>query len=346
MTDRLLTIITPFYNSMEFLEIPMNSVLKQTYQNWEYICVDDCSTDGTLEKLRQYAAKDPRIKVIAHEKNSGSAAGGFNTGILAAEGTHIQLLGHDDELSPDLLENIAKRIDETNADVIIPDARIVSKGISENIDTFDLIGIMPVSKGIDKFKTNDRNVILSGRKAFALSINWRIHDWSCFSANLIKKCGKINEDVMNGDELWTRTLFLNADKIAFCAGKYVYLRRKESITNKINAKSFDVFRVQQKLLELLKAHKFGKNEFKTWKKDTLFKIQCHSYRYIFNKQMLTPDEQKIVENTLRQAWKTAFRECWHDIRFYLTWLKIKNNANRYKKYICLKNKLEKKGMLS
>lgn len=68
MTDRLLTIITPFYNSMEFLEIPMNSVLNQTYQNWEYICVDDCSTDGTLEKLRQYAAKDPRIKVIAHEK--------------------------------------------------------------------------------------------------------------------------------------------------------------------------------------------------------------------------------------------------------------------------------------
>ena len=122
--------------------------------------------------------------------------------------------------------------------------------------------------------------------------------------------------------------------------------RKESITNKINAKSFDVFRVQQKLLELLKAHKFGKNEFKTWKKDTLFKIQCHSYRYIFNKQMLTPDEQKIVENTLRQAWKTAFRECWHDIRFYLTWLKIKNNANQYKKYLCLKNKLEKKGMLS
>ena len=65
MTDRLLTVITPFYNSTEFMDFPLNSVLYQTYQNWEYICVDDCSTDGTLEKLQEYAAKDPCIKVIA-----------------------------------------------------------------------------------------------------------------------------------------------------------------------------------------------------------------------------------------------------------------------------------------
>ena len=344
MTDRLLTVITPFYNSMEFIDVPINSMLNQTYQNWEYICVDDCSTDGTLEKLREYAAKDSRIKVIARKKNSGCAAGGFNTGILAATGTHIQLLGHDDELSPDLLENIARRIDETNADVVIPDARIVGKGISEDLETFDMVGIAPDKKKKKRFKTNDRSVVLSGREAFVLSMNWRIHSWASFSAELIKKCDKLNEEVMNPDELWTRILFLNADKVAFCEGQYIYLRRKESISNKLNAKSFDVFRVQQKVLELLKENKFGKNEFKIWKKDTLSRLQCHSYRYLFNKQMLSEAEQKEAEETLRQAWKMTFKACCLNIKFYLTTLKIYGNVRRYKKYCRLRDKLQKKGM--
>ncbi len=345
MSNRLLTIITPFYNSTDFLETPMNSVLNQTYQNWEYICVDDHSTDGTLEKLREYAAKDPRIKVIAKEKNGGNAISGFNVGIAVAKGEYIQLLGHDDELSPDLLENIAKRIDETQADVIIPDARIVSKNISENIETYDLIGVRSAKKVIDGIKTGDRNVLLSARQAFALSLNWQIHGWACFSIDLIKKVGAISEEMMNGDELWVRMLFLNADQIAFCSGRYVYLRRKESISNKINVKSFDVFRVQQKLLELLKTCKFGKRELKIWKTDTLFKIQYHTYRYVFNKSQLNPDEQKRIEDTLRFAWKMVFRESWADIMFYRTVLKIKHNIRRYKKYLFLKKKLEKKGML-
>ncbi|MBR4126026.1 MAG: glycosyltransferase family 2 protein [Alphaproteobacteria bacterium] len=345
MTEKLLTVVTPFYNSMEFIDKPIRSMLCQTYQNWEYICVDDCSTDRTLEKLREYAAKDPRIKVIAREKNSGSAAGGFNAGILAAKGTYIQLLGHDDELSPDLLENIAKRIDETNADVIIPDARIVGKGVSEDLETFDMIGITPSNKGKDDFKTKDRSIILSGREAFVLSLNWRIHGWACFSTNLIGKCDKLNEGVMNPDELWTRELFLNAEKVAFCEGQYVYLRRKDSISNKMNAKSFDVFKVQQKLLELLKSHKFGRKELKIWKENTLFRLQSHSYRYLFNQHLFSAEERKKAKDILKQAWKMAFRECWYNLKFYLTLLKINNNVRRYKKYCCLKKKLQKKGMI-
>ena len=345
MTDRLLTVITPFYNSMRFLDAPINSLLNQTYQNWEYICVDDRSTDGTLEKLREYAAKDPRIKVIAREKNSGSAAGGFNTGMLAAKGTHIQLLGHDDELSPDLLENIAKRLDETNADIVIPDARIVAKEVSENEETFDMIGIRPSHKGKDRFKTSDRSVVLTGREAFSLSIDWRIHGWACFSTDLIKRCGPMEEKYMNADELWTRTLYLNAEKVVFCTGCYVYLRRKESLSTKMNARSFDVFRVQEKILELLKTHKFGRKEFKTWKTNSCFRLQHYTYRYVFNKDLFSPEDQKEAEELLRQARKMVFRECWHNLCFFLTVLKVRKNLRRYKKYLRLKNKLQKKGMI-
>ncbi len=346
MTDRLISVITPFYNSMRFIETPLNSVLNQTYQNWEYICVDDCSTDGTLEKLREYAAKDPRIKVFAREKNSGSAAGGFNVGIDVAKGDYFQILGHDDNLSPDLLENIAKRIDETGADVVIPDVRIVGKELSDDAEDFDFIGVLPLNKGKkDKYKPADRSVVLSGREAFALSINWRIHGWACFSAALVKKCGKLYEDVMNPDELWSRTLFLNAGKVVFCEGRYVYLRRKGSICTKINAKSFDLFLTLQRLKDLLTENRSGGTEMKIWKKEVLSKVRMLSYRYIFCKHLLPPEEDAKAKEFLRYGWKMAFRECWRDIRFYLTIFRIKSTERRYKKYLSLKKSLLKKGLL-
>ena len=345
MTERLLTVITPFYNSIKYLDTTISSLLNQTYRNWEYICVDDCSTDGTLEKLREYAAKDPRIRVIAREKNSGSAAGGFNTGMLAAKGTHIQILGHDDALSPDLLENIAKRLDETNADIVIPDARIVAKEVSEDAETFDCIGITPSRKQKDRFKPNDRSVVLTGREAFSLSINWRIHGWACFSTDLIRRCGQMEEQYMNADELWTRTLYLNAGKVVFCTGQYVYLKRKESLSTKMNAKSFDVFRVQKKVLGLLKTHKFGRKELNIWKKDSCLRLQHYTYRYYFNKDLFSPEDQKKAEELLHQAKKMVFRECRDTLCYYLTALKIRKNLCRYKKFLRLKNKLQKNGII-
>ena len=63
MSERLITVLSPFYNSEEFIQNPINCMYSQTYKNWEWVCVDDCSTDNTYEILKEYAAKDSRIKV-------------------------------------------------------------------------------------------------------------------------------------------------------------------------------------------------------------------------------------------------------------------------------------------
>ena len=57
------TILTPVYNGEKYLAECIKSVLAQTYQNWEYIIVNNCSTDRSLEIAEHYAQKDPRIKV-------------------------------------------------------------------------------------------------------------------------------------------------------------------------------------------------------------------------------------------------------------------------------------------
>ena len=64
MRDGLVSIITPTFNSANFIEETIKSVLSQTYSNWEMIIVDDCSGDNTEEVVSQYSRKDRRIKIL------------------------------------------------------------------------------------------------------------------------------------------------------------------------------------------------------------------------------------------------------------------------------------------
>lgn len=65
--------MTPVYNAEEFLSDTIDSVLGQTFTNWEHILVNDASTDGSLNLLKSYAEKDDRIQVINLAENSGAA---------------------------------------------------------------------------------------------------------------------------------------------------------------------------------------------------------------------------------------------------------------------------------
>lgn len=98
-----ITVVTPFYNSGEFFTQTFVSVLAQSLQNWEWVIVDDGSTDtSSLLRLAEYAKQDGRIKVVRQE-NAGTAAA-RNTGFNNALGRYICLLDHDDMIEPTYLE--------------------------------------------------------------------------------------------------------------------------------------------------------------------------------------------------------------------------------------------------
>lgn len=99
----LVSIITPLYNSSLFLKETLQSVLAQTYDNWEMIIVDDCSNDGSYEMAVQHAEFDSRFKVIRLAKNSGPAVA-RNKAIEAAGGRYIAFLDSDDLWLPEKLE--------------------------------------------------------------------------------------------------------------------------------------------------------------------------------------------------------------------------------------------------
>lgn len=102
----LVTVITPAFNVQQYIGEAVHSVLNQTYGNFEYIVVDDGSTDSTAKLAEQAAAGDSRVKVVRDEHAGGSAA--RNAGLAAANGELIAFLDGDDRWHPTFLEeNVA-----------------------------------------------------------------------------------------------------------------------------------------------------------------------------------------------------------------------------------------------
>lgn len=107
MQKNLVSIITPTYNCGAFIAETMDSVLAQTYTDWEMIIVDDCSTDDTRSVVEAYQAKDKRFIYYCLEQNSGAAVARTKAMELA-NGEYMAFLDSDDLWTPDKLERQLK----------------------------------------------------------------------------------------------------------------------------------------------------------------------------------------------------------------------------------------------
>ena len=110
-----ISIILPVYNVEKYLPECLDSVLAQTFQDWEVICVNDGSPDNCGKILNEYAPKDSRIKIIT-QKNQGVSVA-RNNGLKLAKGDYVCFLDSDDELAPNFLEKMYLALNATKADI-------------------------------------------------------------------------------------------------------------------------------------------------------------------------------------------------------------------------------------
>lgn len=111
MLDGLVSVIMPSWNTGRFIAQSIESVINQTYENWELIIVDDCSTDNTEEVVKGF--NDSRIKYFKNEKNSGAALT-RNRALRQAQGEWIAFLDSDDLWAPEKLERMLSFMTENN----------------------------------------------------------------------------------------------------------------------------------------------------------------------------------------------------------------------------------------
>lgn len=114
---KMVSIVTPCYNASLFIAQTIQSVLSQTYSDWELLIVDDCSKDNSADIIQKYVEKDNRIKYLKTEKTSGSPVSPRNIGIEKAKGRYIAFLDSDDVWLPDKLEQQLKLFEDKNVAV-------------------------------------------------------------------------------------------------------------------------------------------------------------------------------------------------------------------------------------
>ena len=145
----MISVIIPVYNTENYLYNCLNSVLNQTYDDFEVICINDCSTDSSPEILEYYSRKDERIKVIHNEINKGSGYS-RNRGLDESKGEFIFFLDGDDFISSNTLEELYYNIKNNSSDIVI-------YKLARFMDNYDLILNRPAFDLDNIFKDVDFN---------------------------------------------------------------------------------------------------------------------------------------------------------------------------------------------
>jgi len=134
----LISVIVPIYNTEAYLERSLKSILNNTYKNIELICIDDKSTDGSLEILKKTASSDPRVKVIEKKQNSGLCVT-RDLGIKLAAGDFILFIDSDDWIHKRCIELLLKAQSKYNSDITICRPFVTEGYIPDNDEDDELL---------------------------------------------------------------------------------------------------------------------------------------------------------------------------------------------------------------
>ena len=239
----MISVIIPVYNVEKYLAECLDSVLAQTYSDWEAILVDDGSTDSSPAICAEYARLDPRIRMVRQE-NQG-LSGARNTGIEISTGDHITFLDSDDALVPGALELLATLSAENDADMAVcPMLRLEEDGSMAPYKNHAPIHGTEIYTGDDKMasylRLNKQTNTACG-KLYAR----RLFDEIRFPA------GKISEDVFTG----YRVIHAAQRIVIHETPLYIYRNRPGSImTRRITSRDFDVIEGRVQEQEFIQTH--------------------------------------------------------------------------------------------
>ena len=220
------SVIIPVYNTEKYLKRCLDSVISQTFDDIEIICVDDCSDDNSRKILTQYAENDKRIKVLYTEQNSGQSFS-RNKAIDNAKGEYICFLDSDDYLLNDAIEKFYNISSENNLDIL----KVCCMLEDDNAYTY----IPCESQELDgKIYTGVEILKLMAYKNIFSYAAWST--WSNFIRRkfLIAHSITFYNNIIHEDILYTYQVLLHAKKCMtyMSDAKYVYVYNPDSTVNK------------------------------------------------------------------------------------------------------------------
>ncbi len=158
----MISVIIPVYNTEEYIDQCVSSILNQTFRDLEILLIDDASSDNSVEKLLAWEGKDPRIVVICKEKHSGVSSS-RNLGLKKAHGDYICFVDSDDWIDPNFYEELHRCILQSGADMALGGYnRITGRHITSRAPDKSTGSVLSVSEALSVCmpRNNDRRADL------------------------------------------------------------------------------------------------------------------------------------------------------------------------------------------
>lgn len=279
------TVLMAVYNAEATLRRAFDSLLGQVLAEWQVVCIDDASTDGSLDLLREYEANDSRVQVVALDENQGQAHA-RNEGLPLAKGQYITFLDADDWLAPDALEQVVgvfRRHPQT--DCVLFDLRIVTA-----------TGETPYAQA--PFEA------LSGREAFVKSMDWSIHGVYAARRELYGKYPYDATCRSYSDDNTTHLHYYISREVRPCKGIYYYWQNPQSTSHHVSVRRYDYLRAGESLGRSLEALGVGEDimslhEEMRWR----VLVDLCLFHHLHARE-LSPQDRQYGLDELRLAWLT------------------------------------------
>ena len=299
----LFSIIIPVYNVDKYIQVCLDSVLGQTFSDWEAICVNDGSTDGSTAILEENAAKDNRIKVI-NQSNSGTATA-RNTGLRAAQGDYIVFLDSDDWLKPESLWTLAKRLH--GEDILCFSGQRYFE-LTGDYSPADNLPEKTYNRGMDYY---NENALLRRDFAFVCVV-LRVYNRDFLMRNGLF----FDDDISYEDNLWVPITLYHA-KIVTVIPEVLYIYRIRE-GSKMQEVSFNRKMDMLKVANRLAAFFIPKTGFD---KTTVHRAITHHYQVVL--MHASRAERKELNRICewKRYWKVSRTKIRHRVNFFKARLK-------------------------
>ena len=246
MAVPVISVIVPVYNVEKYLKKCIESILMQTFHNFELICVNDGTTDNSRSILEKYKQEDKRIIII--DKKNGGLSSARNEGLKYAKGEFISFVDSDDWITPDMLEKLYKNITFFNSDISMCAVNLFDE-LSQSIknDSYFNFSIFPKDFDNKVFSFEDTKNFIMDIPVMAWNKLYR-HDF-------LKQCNaKFPDGKIFEDGPFFFSIFFKTKRVSIVRDTLYYYRinREGSLTQKNGKNLFDIIVVVNLMFNELK----------------------------------------------------------------------------------------------
>lgn len=213
-----ISIIVPVYNVEKYLSNCINSILNQTFKDFELILINDGSTDNSLDICKYYKNIDNRIFII--DKENGDVSSARNVGLDIAKGEYIGFVDSDDYIHPQMYEILYNQIIKNQADISMCEFKRIYEFNKKELSNKDIL-----NQEIEILNNKEAVFKLAEDNSVVYVVVWN----KLYKKNLFNNI-RFKEGIIHEDQYIMHRLLYNIDKLVYVKEKlYFYLQRKESI---------------------------------------------------------------------------------------------------------------------